>query len=319
MATGNENQGGSEPGVEVWRGGVNAWECDEMGHLNVRFYVARAMEGLAGLAAGLGLPRAFTAAANATLMLRDLHIRFLREARVAAPLHMRGWVVEIGDSAARLMLVLYHSRTLEPAATFQLLVEHVTPREGRVFAWPELMQERAAALTAPVPSFGAPRSVDLAPVKSQASVERADGLGLTTVANGAVSPQDCDVFGRMRPDHFLGRVSESVSILAGPIRRIAAGPGYAPERIGGVMLEYRLIYLDWPRAGEPVVIRSGLAEVGPRTQNMVHWLLNPSTGRPWATAKAVAASFDLEQRKAIPVSPDAQAALQPFIIPGLTL
>ena len=33
-------------GVEVWRGGVNTWECDEMGHLNVRFYVARAMEGL---------------------------------------------------------------------------------------------------------------------------------------------------------------------------------------------------------------------------------------------------------------------------------
>ena len=27
-------------GLEVWRGGVNTWECDEMGHLNVRFYVA---------------------------------------------------------------------------------------------------------------------------------------------------------------------------------------------------------------------------------------------------------------------------------------
>ena len=40
-------------GIEVWRGCVNTWECDEMGHLNVRFYVARAMEGLVGLAAAL--------------------------------------------------------------------------------------------------------------------------------------------------------------------------------------------------------------------------------------------------------------------------
>ena len=29
-------------GVEVWRGGVNLWECDQMGHLNVRFYAAHA-------------------------------------------------------------------------------------------------------------------------------------------------------------------------------------------------------------------------------------------------------------------------------------
>ena len=31
-------------------GGVNTWECDEMGHLNVKFWVAKAMEALAGLA-----------------------------------------------------------------------------------------------------------------------------------------------------------------------------------------------------------------------------------------------------------------------------
>ena len=33
-------------GPVVWRGGVNTWECDEMGHMNVRFYLAKAMEGL---------------------------------------------------------------------------------------------------------------------------------------------------------------------------------------------------------------------------------------------------------------------------------
>ena len=42
--------------VEVWRGGVASWECDQMGHLNVGFYVAKSMQGLAGLAAELGMP-----------------------------------------------------------------------------------------------------------------------------------------------------------------------------------------------------------------------------------------------------------------------
>ena len=90
------------PGVEIWRGGVNTWDCDEMGHMNVRFYVSRAMEGLAGLAAELGLPHAFSPYANATLVVREQHIRFLREAHAGAALHMLGGVIEISDTEARL-------------------------------------------------------------------------------------------------------------------------------------------------------------------------------------------------------------------------
>ncbi|MDP1964510.1 MAG: thioesterase family protein, partial [Reyranella sp.] len=70
--------------IEIWRGGVNTWECDEMGHMNVRFYVTRAMEGLVGLAAALGLPHAFTQEAGSTLIVGEQHIRFLREAHAGA-------------------------------------------------------------------------------------------------------------------------------------------------------------------------------------------------------------------------------------------
>lgn len=54
-----------------------------MGHLNVGFYVAKSMEALAGLAAELGMPGAFAANAEATLVVREQHIRFIREARPA--------------------------------------------------------------------------------------------------------------------------------------------------------------------------------------------------------------------------------------------
>ena len=54
----------------VYRGYVSPWDCDEMGHMNVRFYVAKAMEAVAGLAAALGMPAAFTVNANATLIVR---------------------------------------------------------------------------------------------------------------------------------------------------------------------------------------------------------------------------------------------------------
>ena len=41
--------------LTCYRGGVNTWECDEMGHMNVRFYVTKAEEGLGVFASALGL------------------------------------------------------------------------------------------------------------------------------------------------------------------------------------------------------------------------------------------------------------------------
>lgn len=69
-----------------YRGAANTWECDEMGHMNVRFYLGKAHQGLvhAGVMIGLG-PKAL-AAMGAELVVDDQHIRFLRELRAGADL-----------------------------------------------------------------------------------------------------------------------------------------------------------------------------------------------------------------------------------------
>ena len=48
----------------LYQGSVNTWECDEGGHLNVRFHLERAMIGLGHMARALDVPRAFTEAAG---------------------------------------------------------------------------------------------------------------------------------------------------------------------------------------------------------------------------------------------------------------
>ncbi len=128
----------SLPGVEIWRGGVNTWDCDEMGHMNVRHYVVRAQEGLIGMAAELGLPHAFSPHANATLLVKEQHIRFLREAHAGAPLYMLGGVIEMSACEARILQLLIHPASGELAATFQTTVVHATPRDGQPFPWPKV-------------------------------------------------------------------------------------------------------------------------------------------------------------------------------------
>ena len=302
-------------GVEVWRGSVATWECDAMGHLNVGFYVARSMDGLAGLAAELGMPRAFSPEAQATLVVREQHIRFIKEAPPGAALHMTGGVVEWGETDARLLFLLRH-RTGEIAAVFQTLVSHTTARESRAFPWPERVCLRAEALTMEVPPEARPRSLGLEPVESQASLERALALGLKRIALGAVRPADCDAFGRMRTELMMARIADGIPHLFDGTRPGAAENG---ARTGGAALEYRLIYLDWPKAGDRIEVRSGLAGGDARFRRLVHWLLDPETGRPWGVAENIAVSFDLETRKLITLTDEALATANAAGIPGLTL
>ena len=291
-----------------------------MGHLNVRFYVARAMEGLVGLACALGLPWAFRPHSPATLIVRDHHIRFLREARSRAPLHMVAGVIEVDETEARFLQLLVHSNTGELAASFQTRVAHVTSRDERPFPWSTATRGLAESLLIDIPDRARPRSLGLAPSAGGATLGEAERMGLIRLGGGAIGAADCDVFGRMRPEIFIGRVSDGVPALGAALR---AGDDLSlAERasgVGGAVLEYRVAYEAWPRAGDRFDIRSGLAAAGDRTQNLVHWMLDPQTGRAWGTAEAVAISLDLEARKIIPISPEDQVRLQGRIVPGLAL
>ncbi len=138
-------------GRELWSGATDNWECDANGHLNVRFHIAKQMEALAGLAHEIGMPRAFAAGAEATLVVRDQYIRFLKEARPPDNLVITGGVVEMGETTARVLMVMRHV-TGEVAAIIQTIVEHVTSRDMRPFPWPPRVREKVQAWTLAVPA-----------------------------------------------------------------------------------------------------------------------------------------------------------------------
>jgi acyl-CoA thioester hydrolase len=122
----------------------------------------------------------------------------------------------------------------------------------------------------------------------------------------------------MEPHQFLGRVSDGVPNLVGPFREtVVDHAADKPLKVGGAVLEYRVVYLDWPGAGDLFEVRSGVSGVDGRTQKITHWLLDPTTGRAWGAAEAAVVTFDLEKRKMVPISEEAQAVIRERIRPGL--
>lgn len=308
--------------IEVYRGSCNTWECDEMGHMNVRFYVARMMDGLAEFAHQAGMGQAFRAGAQSTLRPRDQHIRFLREAHAGKPFIMRACVLAIEDSSVLVYQQIDHAGG-EPCAAFRTWVDHVDINTGLVFPWSPGVRAKLETLKSEAPADLGPRSIDMSiPPRKSARMADADAIDAPVIGRAIVSAQHLDVTGRMMPEFFIARVSDSISHLLRPWREAVAEAARArgdTVRTGGAVLEYRLVYRRWPVAGDRILIRSARGFVKEKAHSFVHWLLDPDSGEAWCTAEAVAITFNLETRKAIPTSPEHAATFTQVAPSGLTV
>lgn len=290
----------------LYQGSVNTWECDEGGHLNVRYQLERLTYGLMHFAHALAMPRAFTPGASSTLAPLDLHVRFHKEALPPAPLAMHGGVIAMGDDEITLCCDMRHADG-SFASTFTLRAAHVEPTTEKRFAWSSRTRAAADALRAPLPDHAKPRSIDLARTPCDASLARALDLGAVRVGATGVTPDQCDAFGRLRIDHFFGRVSDSAPWLLAAYRRSLAATGAIMP--AGAVVEARIAFRKRPRIGDLIEIRSGITETFGKTLRIVHWMCDPVGGGAWATFEVVALSFDKDTRKAIAPSDAARAAI----------
>ncbi|MGD9966733.1 MAG: thioesterase family protein [Hyphomonadaceae bacterium] len=297
----------------LYQGSVNAWECDDGGHLNIRFHFERAFIGLAHLARALEMPRAFTESAGSTLLAQEAHVRFLKEARPSAPLVMHGGVVEFGEADATFCLDMRHADGA-PGTAFTFKVKHVETRGLRSFPWSVRTNAAAKRLKCKLPDHAKPRSIDLTQPPAAVSRQGAIDLGAIRIGGALVQPDQCDALGRLRGEHFPGRISDSVPNLLAQFRQAAAENGASPA---GAVVEARVVFRKFPRAGELIEVHSGIVEVGEKTLRLVHWVVDPETGAAWASMEAVALTFDTKTRKAIEPSAAARQRISKLVVAGL--
>jgi acyl-CoA thioester hydrolase len=306
--------------IPLWSGSANTWDCDEMGHMNVRVYVEKAMEGLGTFASALGMPHAYRENAPSTLLPLEHHIRYIREVHPGKPLSMAGCVLEWDETTALLYQDMRHSDGT-PAAAFRTRVQHVDAKSGKPFPWSTRSMAQLEALTGVASDDTKPRGLDpdISPIPSSAAnLGFVLKTGAPEIGRGSVPLSHCDVFGRMLAPWFMGRISDSVpNLLYNWRQKVAANTDGA--KMGAAVLEYRLIYRKWPRAGDRFVVHTGLARVAEKTHSLSHWMLDPDTGDAWITSEAVAVTFDLNTRKVIPTPPDQMIALEEIAPKGLTL
>lgn len=134
MMVANAAKPGGRP-FETYRGAVYPWECDHMGHMNVRFYQARFDEATWQLFGMLGLTPEYLRREGRGMAAVEQHTRYLREALPGDLVGMRSRVLEITGKSIRFTHLLLNSVSGEALAetTFTGVHLDTATRRSRAF------------------------------------------------------------------------------------------------------------------------------------------------------------------------------------------
>ena len=303
--------------IELARSSVQTWECDQMGHMNVQFYVEKACDALSAFGAKIGLGPKTLAKHGMVLEPVDQHMRFLRELRPGTPYFLRGGAVKAGNMALTLYSELVLTSDGTVAATFRTVARLRNEKDGAINSFWDGPRAMAMHAAVEIPEHGAPRGLTFDDPRDPApTLKDAETLKLIPTYQGVVRPWECDAAGEMQPRFFMAHVSDAIPNLLVQ----TSGRDRGQERTtGGAALEYRFIYRRRPHVGDVLCVRSGLRSLGTKTYTWAHWLFDVETGEALATSEAVAVAMDLAARKAIALPDEMRARLEPLVIKGLTI
>src|SRR5262249_7975270 len=191
--------------VPCYRGSVNAWECDENDHLNVRFYLAKANQGLPFVLDAIGLPPEALAKMDARPRIRAQHVRFLKEARPATPLTAYAGPPAPQEHQLRRCAEVRHS--LDGEVMAPLLTEVAFAGSDGT---PRAVSPSGNAPRCTVPAHGAPRGIKAVGEPLRPDYASILGMGFVEIGQGSIAPWECDSAGELELFQYVGRISDSV-------------------------------------------------------------------------------------------------------------
>jgi acyl-CoA thioester hydrolase len=304
--------------IELWRGCANAWECDELGHLNVRFYLAKAWEAVGDLSERISMSGAFGPGSVATLLPRDISIRYLGEVHPGTPLVIEGAIVHVKAKSAGIYLIVRNAASNSVSAIFTMRLDHCVAGSRKRFAWPNRIRSELDARLSEIPEAATPRSLYTGPRKKRICLSDADALKLAEIGRGRINPEDCGPFRQMMPEHLQGKISNSVANFSEAFPEQTAAHASGSVKIGGALLEGRICVRRWPKIGDGYVIRSGVQYADRNIRSIIHWVFDKQ-GRLLWSMQGIAGILDLSARKLVKADDTTLAELERVSKPELSL
>ncbi|HVR45839.1 MAG TPA: thioesterase family protein [Candidatus Binatia bacterium] len=134
--------------IVSYRGSVYPWHCDQMGHMNVMFYVGKFDEATWHLMAAVGITPAYVREMRSGMAGVQQNITYKRELLAGDIVEIRSRIMSIGDRKMAWVHDLYDAQTGELCAVCELTGVHIDRTERRATPFPPEVRARAEAMIA---------------------------------------------------------------------------------------------------------------------------------------------------------------------------
>ncbi len=136
---------------ETARGTVHTWQCDHMGHINVRAYGEFFEEACWQLYNRVGITPSLLRSGNFHMAAVRQEIDYIKELLAGDVISVRSAVIEIRDKVLRFVHELHNSETDELCARSVFTVVCIDSAARRARAFPEQILQKSRALLTEYP------------------------------------------------------------------------------------------------------------------------------------------------------------------------
>lgn len=135
------------PSLVTYRGAVYPSQCDHMGHMNVRWYVAKFDEATWQLFCAIGLTPSRLRAGSIGMAGVEQHIEYKRELYAGDVVTVSSTILEVMQKAIRFAHEMKNDETGEVAAKTFLVAVPIDTVTRRARAFPTDVRDRAHSMT----------------------------------------------------------------------------------------------------------------------------------------------------------------------------
>lgn len=295
---------------------VKSEEIDSLGHMNVRYYMSRMEKANSDMMAQLGLP-----GSSAFLRRTDTYTRFMREQFEGATLQTYGQVLAVTEGGLQTHVEVRNEAKEQTAAVFVVTTSLIDQDTRETLPVPGGLTVAGAKL----PSYAAPRTLSLDPVRSRVAledlddcIEEVEGGGMMSGKRSAtIEADDVDSDGWVREDIELmflpfARMAAREQVQGPPVFHTQDG-----RRVGWAVMETRNVRFGQARLGDEIVYFSADVSLEEKSRISRRWAFDRSGAGLLGISDSVGVCIDLEARRAVPWPDDLRAMIERHLQPGL--
>ncbi|MDF2365677.1 thioesterase family protein [Sneathiella sp.] len=279
--------------LPLYRGGVEAWECDQMRHMNVQFYMSKGSDAFAHLQNALGLSPSTIRATRKGLRFKTIRTQYKSEVHAGTALYGMGGIREVSGDILTGFIHIFDAIHGRLSAVYEFTADYADYDTDASLPLPGDIRAAAEELTDPHPDVFHPE-----PFAGTLMPNRPlDHMFEST--RGSVDVWECDQFDHIEMRHVVGYFSDAATHIinaVGLTREIIRS-----RNLGSAALDYYSEFHAPIRKSTAILLKSGLIGAEKKIFRFGHNLINMDTGELAVTTTVIGVYFDMTTRKSVPL------------------